>query len=112
MVRVRVGNNIGHSIGLMIRAMVSIRQWIEVRVGVRVSIGQWIRVSVSHTYLPCLEHTSLNAEQTQRIESIQRRALIIIAGYDDFKSYTTANNICTLHDRRESLCEMFFLNLF
>ena len=48
MVRVRVGNNIGHrpSIGLMIRAMVSLRQWIGVRVGVRFSIEQWITVSV------------------------------------------------------------------
>ena len=46
MVRVRVGNNIGHSIGLMIRAMVSLRQWIGARVGVRFSIGQWITVSV------------------------------------------------------------------
>ena len=43
--------------------------------------------------MSCMAYTSLNAEQTQRIESIQRRALIIIAGYDDFKSYTTANNI-------------------
>ena len=57
-------------------------------------------------------HTSLNAEQTQRIESIQRRALIIITGYDDLKSYITANNICTLHDRRETLCKMFFLIYF
>ncbi len=56
-------------------------------------------------------HTGLTKQDTDLIEQIQRRALNVI--YPD-KSYLEAlshASLTTLSDRRESLCQSFFMNV-
>jgi len=53
-------------------------------------------------------HASITIEQSKRIETIQRRAVLIITGQSDYLNYCKMNNFSTLHDRRELLCKSFF----
>ena len=80
------------------------------------SVDDLIHFYVSYI-LPVLEyacpvwHTSLNKEQTRRLEAIQRRALSIIVGRCEYSNYCAVNNFPTLHDRREALCKSFFTSI-
>ena len=55
-------------------------------------------------------HNSLTNEQSDRIESIQKRALKIICGFNiiDYEQMRFLYNLPSLTERRETLCEWFF----
>ena len=69
-------------------------------------------VKVYVTYIrPLLEycapvfHASLTAQQAQQIEKVQKRALKLIAGYDQsYQHILNQLNLKTLADRRQMLC--------
>ena len=73
-----------------------------------------------HFYLsvirPVLEYvcpawrTSLTQDQVNRIERIQKRAMLIIYG-TDYK-HLCKTNVLPLYERRESLCKRFFKTVF
>jgi hypothetical protein len=56
-------------------------------------------------------HTSLTASQTRQIEQIQRRALLIIYGVNDYHELCLSSALPSLYDRRESLCKDFFKSM-
>ena len=58
--------------------------------------GSWVCVS-------CLEHVN-------RIERIQKRAMLIIYGID--YKHLCKTNVLPLYERRESLCKRFFKTVF
>ena len=53
-------------------------------------------------------HSSLTKDQSTRIEKIQKRALRIIYGYDDYDHLCQSHDIVHLASRREELCKHFF----
>ena len=63
-------------------------------------------------------HNSLTIEQSDQIESIQKRALKIMCGSSiiDYEQLRILYNLPSLFERREFLCKRFFkmsvLNLF
>jgi hypothetical protein len=67
-----------------------------------------------HFYLsvirPVLEYASLTQDQINRIERIQKRAMLIIYGIDYKQLCKT--NVLPLYERRESLCKRFFKTVF
>jgi hypothetical protein len=56
-------------------------------------------------------HTSLTVEQTNRIEHIQRRTLLIIYGVKDYTAICNTLELPTLFERRESLSKSFFKSI-
>jgi len=55
-------------------------------------------------------HSSLNKEQSSRIESIQKRALKIIYGHGDYSDICAKEGLPTLASRRTEICTSFFNN--
>jgi len=53
-------------------------------------------------------HTSLNQEQSRRLENIQKRAVNIIYGHGDYVASCSYYKISPLVDRRNQLCKQFF----
>ena len=58
-----------------------------------------------------LYHTSLNKTQTDRLESIQRRALRPLHPDLSYAQTLSLLGIHTLHERREQTCRAFFQNI-
>ena len=58
-------------------------------------------------------HNSLTHEQSDQIESIQKRALKMICGSSiiDYEQLHILYNLPSLSKRRETLCKRFFFNL-
>ena len=56
-------------------------------------------------------HTSLTQKLSNCIERIQKRALFIIFGLNEYKHLCINHNISTLYDRREFLCKQFFKDM-
>ena len=56
-------------------------------------------------------HSSITITQSNKLETIQKRALSIIFGsyvYDQYENFCSANEIFTLKERRETLSRSFF----
>ena len=56
-------------------------------------------------------HSSITVAQSNKLETIQKRALSIIFGsfvFEEYDEFCSANQISTLRGRREDLCKQFF----
>jgi len=58
-------------------------------------------------------HNSLTNEQSDQLESIQKRALKIICGssFKDYEHMYFLYNLPSLSERRETICKLFLKNL-
>ena len=62
-------------------------------------------------YASAVWHTGLTVEQTDRIESIQRRALRIIEPDLSYQEALALTGLETLHARRERMARAFFVGI-